>query len=446
MNCCELNGLTGRIITPETPIYQEARQVYNRAVQKFPSAIVYCQNKTDVCNAVLWAKDHHNCLRIRGGGHNYEGYSTGNDVLDIDLSEMKEIKIDEDSHTITLQSGVNNKDIYEAVSIYGYPFPGGTCPTVGVCGYTLGGGWGLSCRYLGLGCDSLMEIEMVNAKGCLITASLKDNPDLFWACRGGGGGNFGVMVSMTYRLPKKVEKVTYIDIRYPSADQETQSFFLLSWQEWLKHADKRITLVSRIFNSQAEGTAIVARGIFYGPPEAALGIITPLLSLGGVKYRLKHLTFLEAMTIIGSFYPPYETFLSASRFVQRDFTDNECDHLAEMIQKQPCGSVYTGLSFYALGGMVSQVPEDDTAFFYRKAHYITWMESIFQDARCESASWLSSNFQYLKERTKGSYVNFPYSDLSCYLSEYYGEHVCRLKEIKERYDPGHLFTFPQGIR
>ena len=445
MNCCESNGLTGRVITPENPIYQEARQVYNRAVQKFPSAIVYCQNIADVCHAVLWAKKHHICLRIRGGGHNYEGYSTGNEVLDIDLSDMKEIRINEDAHTVTLQSGVNNKDIYEAVSVYGYPFPGGTCSTVGVCGYTLGGGWGLSCRYLGLGCDSLIEVEVVDAKGCVITASLTDNKDLFWACRGGGGGNFGVVVSMTYRLPKKVDKVTYIDIRYPNADQDTQSWFLLSWQEWLMNADKRITMVSRIYNSEAEGTGIAAYGIFYGPPEAALGILSPLLSLGGVKYRFKHLTFLEAMTRIGCLYPPYKTFLSASRFVQRDFTDDECDHLASLIQKRPCGPIYTSLSFYALGGMVSQVSKDDTAFFYRKAHSITWLESVLKESRCSSASWFNSSFHYLEEITRGSYVNFPYSNLPCYLSEYYGEHVCRLKAIKEQYDPTHLFTFPQGI-
>ncbi len=445
MNTCNFEGLTGRVITPDDPGYHELRQVYNRAVQKFPLAIVYCRNQDDVIHAILWSRKYHISLRIRNGGHNYEGYSTGNHVLDIDLSEMNHLTIDENAHLLYVQGGVTNKQLYEAVSSKGYPFPGGTCPSVGVAGYASGGGFGLSCRHFGLGCDSLLEIRLVNYEGCIISASSQENADLFWACRGAGGGNFGVIISMTFRLPSKVNKVTLIDIRYPHSDQEKQSLFLLTWQDWLKDADQKITLVSRIYNDRYEGLAIIARGIFYGPPEAALGIIAPLLELGGVKYSLKYVTFLEAVTIIGDFYPPFEKFQSASRFALQDFSSCESYNLAGLIKERPEGSVYASISLYALGGKVAEVDPDETAFFYRKASYIVWLDTVFEDHKCKNSAWIAEKFRYLESVTKGSYVNFPYACLPCSLEEYYGTHVCRLKKVKKEYDPFNIFTFPQGI-
>lgn len=445
MNICNFDGLTGRIITPDDPFYNELRQVYNRAVQKYPLAIVFCQNEADVSNAVLWSRTHHIPLRIRNGGHNYEGWSTGNNVLDLDLSDMSQITLDEGARLATVQGGVKNKQLYDFLGPRGYPFPGGTCPFVGVSGYALGGGWGPSCRYLGLGCDSLTSIRIIDYKGEPITASQEENPDLFWACRGAGGGNFGVIVSMTFHLPEKAEKVTLVEIRYPSASQEKQALFLQDWQNWLKDADRRITLVARIYNSKEEGTAILARGFFYGPPEEAFSIISPLIDLGGVRYSIRHLPFLEAITIIGAFYPPFQKFQSASRFVLRDFNSCESLKIAGLIRDRPEGSVSCALSFYALGGKVSEVPADATAFYYRKARYITWLNTEFESHRCENAAWLSDRFCYLKSVTRGSYVNFPYECLSCFPEEYYGSHVCRLKRVKNEYDPLNVFTFPQGI-
>lgn len=445
MSTCSFDGLTGRVVTPDDPFYHEARQVYNRAVNRFPLAVVYCGNITDVSNAVLWARKRGICLRIRSGGHNYEGYSTGNDVLDIDLSEMNHLSIDEENRSLTAEGGVNNRQLYDFVSLRGYPFPGGTCPSVGVSGYVMGGGWGLSCRYLGLGCDSLLSLSMVNSEGSLTTASSQENPDLFWACRGGGGGNFGIIVSMTFRLPEKTDKITLVEIMYPKADQEKQAYFLLSWQDWLEHANPFITLVGRIFNSQEEGLSIISRGFFYGPPEAALGSIAPLLELGGVKYRLKYVTFLEAVTIIGSFYPPFESFLSASGFVNRELSECECLNLAGLINKRPTGSIYTGLSLYALGGRVSEVPENSTAFYYRDSRYIVWLNTVLEHSKGENALWLAHQSSCMASVTKGSYVNFPYQGLPCYLEKYYGSHVCRLKKIREEYDPQGIFTYPQAI-
>jgi len=151
--------VTGKVITRKNPFYNEARQEWNRAIQRFPLAIVYCYNKKDVANAVIWARQRCVPIRIRSGGHNYEGYSTGNEVLVIDISNLNTLEIS-DTYLI-VDGGVNNNQLYDFVSSQGYPFPGGTCPTVGLSGLVSGGGWGLSCRLMGLGCDSLTELELI---------------------------------------------------------------------------------------------------------------------------------------------------------------------------------------------------------------------------------------------------------------------------------------------
>ncbi len=442
-----LNGLTGRIVIPTDLVYNKVRQDYNRAIQQFPIIIDYCRNTGDVANAVCWSRKFHVPIRIRNGGHNYEGYSNGDCTLVIDVSEMNHLFLNKCENLLTVQSGVTNRQVYEFISSKGYPFPGGTCPTVGVGGYTMGGGWGLSCRYLGLGCDSLEELELVNYEGEVVKASRICNADLFWACQGAGGGNFGVVVLMKFRLPPKVKKVTLIEIDYLHVNGKEQEAFLQTWQQWLKDADPKVTLVSRIYNSANDGLAMLVRGVFYGQPEEAEQILKPFLELEGAEYIIDYITFLEAVTIIGSSYPPFEKFNSVSRFVQKEFNKCEISTLVDLIQERPQGSVFVGLSMYAMGGRVSEVGTDETAFFYRNSHYIIWLETVWEEKRFaeENRLWVSQRFPVLASVTMGSYINFPYNKLPDYLEEYYGTHVCRLKGIKEKYDPFNVFTFPQGI-
>lgn len=442
-----LYGLTGDIVTPFNPTYNEARQGFNSAIQQFPLIIVYCVTETDVSNAVIWSRRHCVPIRIRSGGHNYEGYSNGDCTLVIDISKMNDMQINERSNELTVQGGVTNKLVYEFVASKGYPFPGGTCPTVGVSGYALGGGWGLSCRNFGLGCDSLKEIELINYEGIAIKANRENNCDLFWACRGAGGGNFGVIVSMTFNLAPKVSNVTLIEIDYLNVHEQEQEEFLLVWQEWLKTADKRITLIGRVYHSSEDGLGMLIRGIFYGSAEAAKEMMADFLALDKAEYNIEFMTFLEAVTIIGSVYPASEKFQSASRFAFRDFTSNERTELVDLIRRRSSGSVFAGISLYALGGRVSEIGTDDTAFYYRNANYIIWLETVWENSvyAKENREWIDIRFPYLEAITMGSYVNFPYGEIYNYLREYYGTHATVLKKIKQKYDPKNIFAFPQSI-
>lgn len=442
-----LKGLTGRIVIPSDPSYNTDRQGFNHAVQLFPLIINYCSSNEDVSNAVLWSVKHQIPLRIRSGGHNYEGYSNGNCVLVIDLSEMNGITLDEQRNELQVQGGVTNSRLYNYVAERGYPFPGGTCPTVGVSGYASGGGWGLSCRNFGLGCDSLLEIEIINYQGILIKADASCNSDLFWACRGAGGGNFGVITSMTFKLPAPVSQVTLIEIDYLHVNPQTQEAFLTTWQNWLETADNRITLIARIYQSREDGLAMLVRGIFYGEPEEAEELLKPFLVLPYAVAAIEYVTFLEAVTILGSAYPPFEKFQAASRFALRSFSREEIARLVNLIQVPAEGSVFAGLSMYALGGKVSETGVDETAFFYRNARYILWLETVWEENRyaCPNMDWVACRFPEFASLTTGSYVNFPYYRLPRYLREYYGDHVAELEAVKCKYDPADIFTFPQGL-
>lgn len=440
-------GLTGYVVTPESLSYDSARQEWNRAINKYPLVIVYCNNRYDIQNAIRWAELKNVQVRIRSGGHNYEGYSIGDGVLVIDISRMNHIQLDESRNRLSIECGVTNEQVYNYVSSRGYPFPGGTCPTVAVSGLTLGGGWGLSCRNFGLACDSLIQIEMIDYRGHLVIANRFCNSELFWACRGGGNGNFGVIVSMAFLLPPKVNKVTLAEIYYPNTDTVEQAKFIEIWQEFFKDADRKITLIASIYNDETDGRAVYCRGIYYGTPDDAAKILEPFGAIKSAQFSYDYLTFLQAISKIGEAYPNSQKFKSTGRFVQRDYSVEELTNIAALVDNRPEGSVYTAITLYALGGNVAEHSSCATAFYYRDSRYIIGIQSVWVDSQFarQNIAWVDERFPYLKSITKGSYVNFPYSGLKNYLREYYGDNVNSLELINHKYDPYNFFRYPQAL-
>lgn len=436
----------GKIILPDNPLYDTARQEYNRSIQRYPGAIAYCRSVEDIRRAVCWARKHGVTVRIRSGGHNYQGFSVGNGILVIDVSCLKEKSIDTQRGTVRIGSGVNNGELYALVGERGYPFPSGTCPTVGAAGLTLGGGWGLSARMFGLTCDSLLSIEMVDANGDLIKAGRSLHPSLFWASRGGGGGNFGVVTALSYRLPPRFFEVTLVNITYPRASGKTAERLLCTWQDWLATADNRFTPQSRIYHTP-EGMNMTLRGIYYGDPYAAYRALKPFLRIPGAQEDLRATTFWEAAQAVAETYPPYQRFRFIGRFVYERYSACQIETIVSLIRQRPAGGTVS-LALYALGGRVRDIAPTETAFFYRDAHYILGLEADWErpaDAD-ESILWLRTRAPYLRSITRGSYVNFPYQPIPCYMNAYYGGNACRLRCVKRRYDPCDLFRFPQGIR
>lgn len=437
------------LITPNSSSYSENRQLWNLAIQKYPAIIAYCKTVKDVRKAVLDAQQKHLKIRIRSGGHNYEGYSIANEAYVIDISSLNKVQINYANQTVTAQGGVNNSQLYSFVASKGYAFPGGACPTVGVSGYVLGGGWGYSSRYLGLGCDSLLEITLVDYKGCLITANQTTHADLFWACRGAGGGNFGVVVSMTFKLPPKVANVTLFDIRYPSPTKDIQVQFLDAWQNWIQTITPKVNMKGGIYNSASLGVYIACSGLFYGTPEELNKRLIPFSTINGYTITSEYTSFLQAINKIASTYPLYEHFKSSGRFVVRNYSTLELLKLVNMInQNRPIGSIMTALNIYGLGGKVREMVPSDTAFYYRNSHYILLVQSVFKNNiyKDENVRWVSKNYRLLSSMTTGSYINFPFYPLQDYIYEYYGENASALQCIKQHYDPFDVFSFQQSIK
>lgn len=438
----------GEIVTPNDVEYNEDRQIWNRSIQKCPIAILYCTSRKDVISALRFCVRKDINFRIRSGGHNYEGYSIVNNGIVIDVSRMKRISINELNNTVKIESGVQNSQLYEYLGKRGYPFPGGTCPTVALSGYTLGGGWGMSCRLFGLGIDSVVEFEIIDYRGKVIIANRDCNSDLFWALRGSGGGNFGIVTSLTFRLPPKLNKVTLFRIYYPNTTTREQAKIMDIFQNLYQTLDRRVNMRASFYNAEDEGLAVFFIGLFYGDISELKKILKPLLVVPKAESDFEYTTFLNAIRQIEAIYPESEKFKTEGRFEDRIYSKCELLKLASSIREKPIGSVYAAVTFYGLGGAVKDKGKYETAFYYRDSNYIISIQSVWENSiyARENKEWVASRLDYLELITEGSYVNFPYSPLINYEAKYYGGNVCRLRCVKEKYDPFNIFNYPQSIK
>ena len=444
----DLDRLKGKLIVKNDADYNKCRLSWNRAIDAHPEAIIYCLNKEDVSNNIKWCIEKNVKFRIRNGAHNYEGYSTGDGVIVIDLSKMNKIYIDDENKIVKIEGGVRNREAYDMLCSKGYPFPGGGCPTVGIAGLTLGGGWGYSSRYLGLACDSLIEIEFIDYKGDLIIANSNTNKDLFWASKGCGGGNFGVVVSMTFKLADKVDNVTLIDLEYNKLETCNQVNVIKTYIDMFKDLDNKANFKMAVYNSSEKGRGIKIIGLYYGKKEDAESILRPLIDLKYNKnLNLTYTSILEANRIIQDSHPDYEKYKSTGRFVYDDYSEEDIVNIIDVLDNMNEGAIYRAITFYGLGGAVSKKNKKDSAFYYRDAKFIMGFQSLFEEDRykSENTKWFLEKFDFIKSITRGSFINFPLAELKDYQHEYYGDNYEKLKSIKLKYDPYEKFDFEQGI-
>lgn len=292
--------LTGRIVLPGEPQYDTARQEFNTFFNKFPLVIVYAQETQDVVNAVHWARYRNVPIRVRSGGHSYEGLSVVDAGIVIDVSEMTQVEVDHDCDTVRVQTGLRNFDLYRKLGAEGLVVPSGVCATPGIGGVTLGGGHSILSRPWGLTLDNLLELEMVDANGCVIHANADHNSDLFWASRGGGGGNFGVCTSFLFRT-HRINNVGFADIRWDLQDLEP---VLRVWQEYTTPcADDRLTPVLLLLSGMQSSTMIM-QGVFLGSAKELRHLLNPLLRAGSPQQvTIEEIPWLDAVDRIAVAQP-----------------------------------------------------------------------------------------------------------------------------------------------
>lgn len=447
--------LTGRVVWKGEPGYDQNRLVsnYYTSKDKFPRVIVYCQSTLDVQNAVLWARCHQTPIRIRSGGHHHEGYSTGNGAILIDVSEMKALKIDHAAQVATIQPGLNNLELYNMLFKEGLTHVGGTCSDVSLSGLVLTGGMGPLLRRVGLTCDSLISLEIVDAKGSILRAT-KDNEhqDLFWASCGGGGGNFGVVTSMEIQV-YPAEDVTWFNIGWDWSQPVEQviavwqDFFAKPDRNWFSHLD----LWSKPFPGvKLKKQPIKVVGFFWGSPEKAREQLTPLLNVGKPNVEIiERVNWDQAINRIEDSTAVFLTgkpeYKSSGAFVPKILPTEALAVIVSTLKEST--SELFNLLVFSMGGKSSEIEPTATAYFYRDAQFFInyssqWLQT---DEDQKKKTELATLRQRLLPYTVGDYVGNPDPDFKDYLSEYYGANQERLRRIKQKYDPENIFHFEQSI-
>lgn len=447
--------LTGRVIRKGNAEYDKSRLVsnYHTSKNKFPEVIVYSKTATDVKNAVLWARHNKMPIRIRSGGHHHEGYSTGTGAVVIDVSEMKELKVDASTQIATIQPGLTNLELYDKLFEVGFTHVGGTCSEVGLSGLVLSGGMGPLLRRVGLTCDSLVSVDMVGANGQIIHATKEnEHKDLFWATCGGGGGNFGVITSMEIKI-YPVTDVTWFNIGWDwnqpvdKVIAAWQDFFAKPDRNWFSHLDVWAKLYPK---EKLKNQPIKALGVFWGTPEEARKQLAPLLNVGKpVNEVIERVSWNKAIKLIEEstavFLTDKPEYKSTGAFVMDRLPESAIKTIHTTLGEST--SPLLNVLLFSMGGATADIAPSKTAYFYRKANFfINYSSQWLKDTdEQKQKNELKTLRQKLLPYSVGDYIGNPDPDLKNYLVDYYGDNVEKLKCVKLKYDPENVFQFEQSI-
>jgi len=448
-------GLKGRLVLPDDPAYAYAAMPNNaRWSGVLPKAIAACADAEDVRACILWARDNNQPFAVRSGGHSYAGFSTTEGLL-IDLKRMNRISLDLTNGTATVQGGANNEDTAGALRAVPFAVPSGRCPTVGVGGLVLGGGWGFAATHAGLTCDNLLSTRVVLADGRQVTASATEEPDLFWAARGGGGGNFGVHTSFTFRL-RPVQNVVLFNILWPPGRQiELMSLLQRIQIENATEISTRTKVAPTAGGAFPGRDTLAAQtlGLYWGTESRLREILQPAFSLLAPRVAeintMQYWTARDALTTDD----PTGLYDIRSNYVGERLSDDGLETMLQWMSKWPGGSLRQANMgvLFAIGGAVRDRRPDETAYVHRNSNFLFEMEASWSpldgpDVIARQRAWLTD---YVADMQRfllpESYVNFPDRELKDWQTAYYGSNLARLRSVKRRYDPDNLFRFPQSI-
>lgn len=433
-------SLTGRVIWPNDPAYAEARLTFNSRFSRFPAAIVACSSLADVQNAIRWARQNDLPIRARSGGHSYEAFSSVDGGLVVDVSGLSDVNVDLARGEAVVGAGVRLLDLYRRLSGYGVTVPGGTCGGVGIAGLTLGGGIGFLSRQYGLTCDNLLAVDLVDANGNTLLASEQEHPDLFWALRGGGGGNFGIATSFTFRV-HPIGEVTTVSVTWPWDDAPA---VIDAWQHWAPAVDERLTTGFSI-GPPSDGS-ISAYGVFNGPAAELPSLLAPLLAAGTPSApRIASLPYLSAADQLAGPGAAHSLFKNASAFAYEPLSSHAIAMLLDHLRAAPTDANLVG--FFPLGGTVADIAPAATAFPHRRALFDLKYQAYWSDPAEESpdAAWVNGIRDAMAPYTRGAYVNYVDASLPDWATAYYGVNLARLSRVKQRFDPDNVFDGPQTV-
>jgi FAD binding domain/Berberine and berberine like len=446
----ELSAFSGELIGPEDTDYDGARALFNAMIDKRPALIARCAGPEDIAAAIRFARTHELPLAVRAGGHNGGGLGSVDDGVVCDLSLLKDIAVDPVTQTVRVGGGCLWNEVDAATQPHGLMVPGGIISTTGVAGLTLGGGHGYLSRRYGLTIDNLLSAEMVLADGRQVTASADENPDLFWAIRG-GGGNFGVVTEFTFR-GRPVDTVVGGPTFWALEDADE---LLAAYREWLPSAPRN---VMGFFNYHTippgppfpeEIHLRKVCGIVWcidGTDEEAEQAMAPLLAIAEpLMHGVGRLPLKDLNGAFDGLYSPGDQWYWRGDFVN-EIPDEAIRQNREWNDRMPgfkCGS-----HLYPIDGAVHDVPAEDTAFAFRDANWSQVFIGVDPDPAMASTlrDWTVGYWEALHPHSAGgAYVNFMMEEGQARVKATYGGNHARLARVKAAYDPDNTFRVNQNI-
>ena len=449
-------AITGRVISPADPEYDQARAIWNGMIDRSPALIARCATTGDVIAAVAFASTHALPVAVRGGGHSVAGHSTCDGGIVIDLSPMKEIEIDPIARIARAGGGVTWGELDVATQPFGLATPGGVFSRTGIAGLTLGGGFGWLSATYGLSCDNLMESEVVTADGRVIVASEDEQRELLWGLRG-GGGNFGIVSRFTYRL-HPVGPESYLAVVLHDGEGEATERTLRFFRDYCATAPDTINLIAvcgvipaheEVYPAAIHGRRYVMLGGYYVGPVAEgerllkplRDVAEPLADFSGV------MPYLDVQKLWDTEYP------DGDRYYWKSLNLSGCSNeviscIATHARKQP--SPLSTTDIWHVGGAVRRAPANGSAFRGRDATFLLspsshWVDPA-EDAR--NVQWARAFVAAMEPYSDGSrYLNFAglQEEGEAMMRASFGPHYDRLLALKRRYDPTNLFRLNQNI-
>jgi FAD/FMN-containing dehydrogenase len=467
------HDLAGSLVRPGEASYATAKLLFDpRFDGQHPAGIAYVKNTRDVSTCLAFVRKFGIPFAARSGGHSYAGWS-GSSGLIIDVQNFKGVTVS--GATAVVGAGTRLVDFYSGLAAKGRAAPGGSCPTVGIAGVTLGGGNGVMSRAYGLTCDNLEAVQIVTANGAVLTATAdpRHYSDLFWACQGGGGGNFGIVTSFTFRTVPAPEPVLF-SLSWPWSQAAR---VVAGWQSWAPHApDAMWSNLHLAAKPGGKTPTVQVGGCFLGSDGDAANLLNQLYARVGsspsghfLSFPQPFLTAMLAEAGCGTigyqachlpWYASGGKLARQPQFAKSDYFTAPLSNagistlLAGIVALQRVAGAkggVGGIAFDALGGAVNRVKPGATAFVHRNAlfgaQYTTdWTNGAAAAGINNQHAWLRNYWSSMRRYASGqAYQNYIDPDLTNWQQAYYGGNYARLVGIKRKYDPAGLFTFPQAI-
>lgn len=461
--------LVGHIVLPGDPKYDSDRKLFNPVFNAYPSAIVYCAVDSDVAIALRLARDSAVPFTVRSGGHCTAGFSAGSGVL-IDVSNLDDVYVDVGAEIAHVGAGCDFQKLNSALSLSGLHVPGGECPDVCVGGYVQGGGYGFTSVTFGMNCDNVIDMRVVLADGRIVVASRSSNADLWWAMRGGTGGNFGILLSVRYRLRPLADCFGWALIWPLQAGRDvenaTAALMALQGGYMLDKLPRSLNIQVSLCWQPGIGPEkadvaqpfLMVRGLYVGTQSDGEAAIRPLQQLPGAITQWTRMDTFDDLNTRLLNVPfgmpwfdgtpttmPFED--KASRYVTRALSPAEWRGLLDYFVSSPNEYSYFYMEFY--GGAINSPTEYDNAFVHRRSAFNAVLDVLWFDPadREPCRRFLDGWIRYMAPIWNGEiYQNYPRLDQPDYGACYWGHAQRDLYRVKQKYDPDGAFTFAQQVR